>query len=115
VRAACATAAAAVLTLDQCLLRQVVPGFRPPPWQDLTDWPAPRRKGRHRGLAALGGRALPRPRAGAVTVRVREVGRRGPVVPPGAGTRGPCGREPPGRISRLLRFQRGYHLLQSHH
>jgi hypothetical protein len=29
-----------VLTLDECLLQEVVPGFRPPSWQDLTDWPA---------------------------------------------------------------------------
>jgi hypothetical protein len=39
-RAGHATAAAVVLTLDECLLRAVVPGFEPPPWQDLTDWAA---------------------------------------------------------------------------
>jgi hypothetical protein len=39
-RVAYATAAAVALTLDECLLQEVVPGFRPPPWQDLTDWPA---------------------------------------------------------------------------
>jgi hypothetical protein len=39
-RVAYATAAAVVLTLDECLLRAVVPGFCPPPWDDLTDWPA---------------------------------------------------------------------------
>jgi hypothetical protein len=37
-----AFAAAVVLTLRECLLRAVAPGFAPPPWQDLTDWPAPR-------------------------------------------------------------------------
>jgi hypothetical protein len=39
-RVAYATAAGVVLTLDECLLREVVPDFRPPPWEDLTDWPA---------------------------------------------------------------------------
>ena len=39
-RVAYATAAAAVLALDECLLREVVPGFKPPPWQDPTDWAA---------------------------------------------------------------------------
>jgi hypothetical protein len=35
-----ATAAAVALTLGECLLREVATGFRPPPWEDLTDWPA---------------------------------------------------------------------------
>jgi hypothetical protein len=35
-----AAAAGVALTLDECLLREVVPGFAPPPWEDLTDWPA---------------------------------------------------------------------------
>jgi hypothetical protein len=39
-RVAYATAAGVVLTLHECLLREVVPDFEPPPWEDLTDWPA---------------------------------------------------------------------------
>jgi hypothetical protein len=39
-RVACAAAAAVVVTLDGCLLREVVAGFEPPPWEDATDWPA---------------------------------------------------------------------------
>jgi hypothetical protein len=39
-RVADATAAAVVVTLDECLLRAVVPGFAPPPREGLTDWAA---------------------------------------------------------------------------
>jgi len=39
-RVAYATAAGVVLTLDECLLRAVMPGFAPPPWADPTDWPS---------------------------------------------------------------------------
>jgi hypothetical protein len=39
-RVAYATAAAVVFTLEDRLLRAVVPGFEPPPWEDVTDWPA---------------------------------------------------------------------------
>ena len=37
---ACAAAAAVVAALDECQPRDVVAGFEPPPWEDLTDWPA---------------------------------------------------------------------------
>ncbi len=39
-RVAHATAAAVIFTLEDRLLRAVVPGFVPPRWEDLTDWPA---------------------------------------------------------------------------
>ena len=39
-RVAHAAAVGVALTPDECLLRAVVPGFAPPPWEDPTDWPA---------------------------------------------------------------------------